>query len=142
MMAAHCGDNMQLQVARLRCGRNERQTGCACPASTRRDEWSNGGRKRETARSLLLRKHVDKTAIRAASASTSAASSSASAETTRNATAHTRRMSGRKTKVAYQGAPGAYSEAASKIAYSDCELLPCKTFDNAFTSVEQWIADR
>lgn len=48
----------------------------------------------------------------------------------------------KKVKVAYQGVPGAYSEAAADMAYAACEALPCETFEKAFTSVERWAADR
>uniref|UniRef100_A0ACD5YMT3 Uncharacterized protein n=1 Tax=Avena sativa TaxID=4498 RepID=A0ACD5YMT3_AVESA len=35
-------------------------------------------------------------------------------------------------KVAYQGFPGAYSEAAAKKAYPNCQTVPCEHFDTAF----------
>ena len=31
-----------------------------------------------------------------------------------------------------QGCPGAYSEAAAKKAYPNCETVPCEHFDTAF----------
>ncbi|KAE8793876.1 arogenate dehydratase/prephenate dehydratase 2, chloroplastic-like [Hordeum vulgare] len=40
--------------------------------------------------------------------------------------------SGEGLKVAYQGCPGAYSEAAAKKAYPSCETVPCEYFETAF----------
>ncbi|EMS60872.1 Arogenate dehydratase/prephenate dehydratase 2, chloroplastic [Triticum urartu] len=40
--------------------------------------------------------------------------------------------SGEGLKVAYQGFPGAYSEAAAKKAYPNCQTVPCEHFDTAF----------
>ncbi|OIW09043.1 hypothetical protein TanjilG_16270 [Lupinus angustifolius] len=51
-------------------------------------------------------------------------------------------MHGSSLRVAYQGAPGAYSEAAAGKAYPNCEAIPCDQFDVAFKAVELWIADR
>ncbi|GFZ17815.1 arogenate dehydratase 6 [Actinidia rufa] len=45
-------------------------------------------------------------------------------------------------RVAYQGVPGAYSEAAAGKAYPNCEAIPCDQFEVAFQAVELWIADR
>lgn len=45
-------------------------------------------------------------------------------------------------RVAYQGVPGAYSEAAAGKAYPNCEAIPCDQFEIAFQAVELWIADR
>ena len=45
-------------------------------------------------------------------------------------------------RVAYQGMPGAYSEAAALTAYPNCEPCPCEQFENAFEATEQWNADR
>ncbi|XP_062210860.1 arogenate dehydratase 2-like isoform X2 [Phragmites australis] len=45
-------------------------------------------------------------------------------------------------KVAYQGFPGAYSEAAAKKAYPNCQTVPCEHFDTAFQAVQNWVADR
>uniref|UniRef100_A0A7N0TLW2 Arogenate dehydratase n=1 Tax=Kalanchoe fedtschenkoi TaxID=63787 RepID=A0A7N0TLW2_KALFE len=45
-------------------------------------------------------------------------------------------------RVAYQGVPGAYSEAAAGKAYPKCEAIPCDQFEVAFQAVELWIADR
>ncbi|KAJ4758549.1 Arogenate dehydratase [Rhynchospora pubera] len=49
---------------------------------------------------------------------------------------------GSQLRVAYQGAPGAYSEGAASTAYPDCQPVPCDQFDVAFKAVELWIADR
>ena len=35
-------------------------------------------------------------------------------------------------KIAYQGVAGSYSESCAKEKYSDCETIPCKTFDECF----------
>ncbi|KAE8777444.1 arogenate dehydratase/prephenate dehydratase 2, chloroplastic-like [Hordeum vulgare] len=43
--------------------------------------------------------------------------------------------SGEGLKVAYQGCPGAYSEAAAKKAYPSCETVPCEYFETAFQPV-------
>lgn len=51
-------------------------------------------------------------------------------------------MHGSTLRVAYQGVPGAYSEAAAGKAYPECEAIPCDQFEVAFQSVELWIADR
>ena len=48
----------------------------------------------------------------------------------------------KKLRVAYQGMPGAYSEAAALTAYPNCEPCPCEQFENAFEATEQWNADR
>ncbi|KAG6470189.1 arogenate dehydratase/prephenate dehydratase 6, chloroplastic-like [Zingiber officinale] len=49
---------------------------------------------------------------------------------------------GSQLRVAYQGVPGAYSEAAAGKAYPNCEAIPCDQFEVAFQAVELWIADR
>ncbi|GAB4859735.1 ADP,ATP carrier protein [Ancistrocladus abbreviatus] len=49
---------------------------------------------------------------------------------------------GSQLRVAYQGVPGAYSEAAAGKAYPGCEAIPCDQFEVAFQAVELWIADR
>ncbi|KAL1557653.1 ADP,ATP carrier protein [Salvia divinorum] len=49
---------------------------------------------------------------------------------------------GEKLRVAYQGVPGAYSEAAAGKAYPGCDAIPCDQFEVAFQTVELWIADR
>lgn len=51
-------------------------------------------------------------------------------------------MHGSSLRVAYQGVPGAYSEAAAAKAYPGCEAIPCDQFEVAFQAVELWIADR
>ncbi|KAI0491455.1 hypothetical protein KFK09_025715 [Dendrobium nobile] len=51
-------------------------------------------------------------------------------------------MHGSQLRVAYQGVPGAYSEAAAGRAYPNCEAIPCDQFEVAFQAVELWIADR
>ncbi|KAH9544016.1 hypothetical protein CY35_13G095700 [Sphagnum magellanicum] len=45
-------------------------------------------------------------------------------------------------RVAYQGVPGAYSEAAAAKAYPSCEAVPCDQFEAAFQAVELWLVDR
>ncbi|EFJ34568.1 hypothetical protein SELMODRAFT_142600 [Selaginella moellendorffii] len=49
---------------------------------------------------------------------------------------------GSKLRVAYQGVPGAYSEAAACKAYPNCEAVPCEQFEGAFQAVELWLVDR
>ncbi|KAL2507460.1 Arogenate dehydratase/prephenate dehydratase 6 [Forsythia ovata] len=51
-------------------------------------------------------------------------------------------LHGSQLRVAYQGVPGAYSEAAAGKAYPNCEPIPCDQFEVAFQAVEIWIADR
>ncbi|KAH6559283.1 hypothetical protein KP509_1Z016600 [Ceratopteris richardii] len=51
-------------------------------------------------------------------------------------------MHGSTIRVAYQGVPGAYSEAAAAKAYPNCEPVPCEQFEAAFQAVELWLADR
>ncbi|KAK9072651.1 hypothetical protein SSX86_009086 [Deinandra increscens subsp. villosa] len=51
-------------------------------------------------------------------------------------------MHGSTLRVAYQGVPGAYSEAAAGKAYPECDAIPCDQFEVAFQAVELWIADR
>ncbi|KAK9676894.1 hypothetical protein RND81_11G108300 [Saponaria officinalis] len=51
-------------------------------------------------------------------------------------------MHGSTLRVAYQGVPGAYSEAAAGKAYPGCDAIPCDQFEVAFQAVELWIADR
>ncbi|KAJ4793666.1 Arogenate dehydratase [Rhynchospora pubera] len=51
-------------------------------------------------------------------------------------------MHGSELRVAYQGVPGAYSEAAAGKAYPKCDAIPCDQFEVAFQAVELWIADR
>jgi prephenate dehydratase len=40
-------------------------------------------------------------------------------------------------RLAYQGEPGAYSEAAARLFSSHADTLPCKTFDEVFEAVLQ-----
>src|SRR5512142_734217 len=40
-------------------------------------------------------------------------------------------------KIAYQGEPGAFSEAASRLVSADATFLPCKAFEEVFERVEQ-----
>ncbi|KGN64895.1 arogenate dehydratase/prephenate dehydratase 6, chloroplastic [Cucumis sativus] len=50
-------------------------------------------------------------------------------------------MGAQKLHVAYQGVPGAYSEAAAGKACPNCVTIPCDQFETAFQSVENRIAD-
>lgn len=43
--------------------------------------------------------------------------------------------------IAYQGEPGAFSEAASKQVSASAELLPCKTFEDVFAAVDSGRVD-
>ncbi|KAJ8549745.1 hypothetical protein K7X08_033452 [Anisodus acutangulus] len=49
---------------------------------------------------------------------------------------------GSKVRVAYQGIPGSYSEAAALKAYPKCETVPCDQFEAAFKAVELWLVDK
>ena len=40
-------------------------------------------------------------------------------------------------KIAYQGEPGAFSEAAARNLSADAQLLPCRSFEEVFASVQQ-----
>jgi prephenate dehydratase len=40
-------------------------------------------------------------------------------------------------KIAFQGVPGAYSEAACRTVYPDLETLPCDSFEDAFAAVAE-----
>nr|CAD1841953.1 unnamed protein product [Ananas comosus var. bracteatus] len=51
-------------------------------------------------------------------------------------------VDGSRLRVAYQGLPGAYSEAAAAKAYPNCEAVPCELFETAFDAVERWLVDR
>ncbi|XP_031499126.1 arogenate dehydratase 1 [Nymphaea colorata] len=51
-------------------------------------------------------------------------------------------LHGSELRVAYQGVPGAYSEAAAGKAYPNCDAIPCDQFEIAFQAVELWLADR
>ena len=48
----------------------------------------------------------------------------------------------RNLKVAYQGEPGAYSEAAALTAYPDAEPFPCGVFEEAYEATESQKSDR
>src|ERR671927_461458 len=39
-------------------------------------------------------------------------------------------------RIAYQGEPGAFSEAASRQVSADAPLVPCRTFEEVFAAVE------
>ncbi|HET9832618.1 MAG TPA: prephenate dehydratase, partial [Vicinamibacterales bacterium] len=39
-------------------------------------------------------------------------------------------------KIAYQGEPGAFSEAAARRVDADAQLIPCKSFDEVFDAVQ------
>ena len=39
-------------------------------------------------------------------------------------------------KIAYQGEPGAFSEAAARQVSADAQLIPCKSFEDVFDAVE------
>ncbi len=39
--------------------------------------------------------------------------------------------------IAFQGAPGAYSDMACRAVYTEMETLPCKTFTDAFAAVSE-----
>jgi len=44
-------------------------------------------------------------------------------------------------RIAYQGEPGAFSEAASRQVSASAELLPCKAFEDVFAAVNHGTAD-
>ncbi|XP_061336964.1 arogenate dehydratase/prephenate dehydratase 1, chloroplastic-like [Gastrolobium bilobum] len=45
-------------------------------------------------------------------------------------------------RVAYQGAPGSYSEDAALKAYPKCETVPCDDFEAVFKAVELCLVDK
>ncbi|KAL1560089.1 ADP,ATP carrier protein [Salvia divinorum] len=45
-------------------------------------------------------------------------------------------------RVAYQGIPGAYSEAAALKAFPESVTVPCDEFEAVFEAVERWYVDR
>ncbi|XP_064935711.1 arogenate dehydratase/prephenate dehydratase 6, chloroplastic-like isoform X1 [Musa acuminata AAA Group] len=45
-------------------------------------------------------------------------------------------------RVAYQGCPGAFGEAAARKVYPDCQAVPCEQFEVAFQAVQLWLADK
>ncbi|XP_073115585.1 arogenate dehydratase/prephenate dehydratase 2, chloroplastic isoform X2 [Elaeis guineensis] len=49
---------------------------------------------------------------------------------------------GSNVRVAYQGCPGAFSEAAALKAYPRCVAVPCEQFEVAFKAVELWLVDK
>ncbi|XP_057764905.1 arogenate dehydratase/prephenate dehydratase 1, chloroplastic [Salvia miltiorrhiza] len=49
---------------------------------------------------------------------------------------------GTKSRVAYQGIPGAYSEAAALKAFPESETVPCDEFEAVFKAVELWLVDK
>ena len=45
--------------------------------------------------------------------------------------------------IAFQGAPGAYSDMACREVYSELRTMPCKTFTDAFAAVAgSWSCSR
>ncbi len=44
-------------------------------------------------------------------------------------------------RIAYQGEPGAFSEAASRQVNASADLLPCKSFEDVFAAVDKGAAD-
>jgi prephenate dehydratase len=46
-----------------------------------------------------------------------------------------------KVRIAYQGEPGANSDAASRVVYPGSDLLPCATFEDVFAALEEGTAD-
>ncbi|XP_062200205.1 arogenate dehydratase 1-like [Phragmites australis] len=52
------------------------------------------------------------------------------------------RQDGTGLRVAFQGAPGAYSEFAAKTALPGCDTVPCRAFADALAAVERGGADR
>lgn len=49
---------------------------------------------------------------------------------------------GRQVRIAYQGAPGSFSEDAALKAYPMCETVPCDKFATAIKAVELWLVDK
>lgn len=45
-------------------------------------------------------------------------------------------------RVAFQGAPGAYSEFAAKTALPGCDTVPCRAFADALSAVDRGLVDR
>src|SRR5438552_16960189 len=43
-------------------------------------------------------------------------------------------------KIAYQGEPGAFSEAAARRLETDAELVPCRSFEEVFDAVQNGAA--
>jgi prephenate dehydratase len=44
-------------------------------------------------------------------------------------------------RIAYQGEPGAFSEAASRQVASDAHLVPCKSFEEVFAAADKGVVD-
>ena len=44
-------------------------------------------------------------------------------------------------RIAYQGEPGAFSEAASRQVAADADLVPCKSFEDVFAAVASATVD-
>jgi prephenate dehydratase len=44
-------------------------------------------------------------------------------------------------RIAYQGEPGAFSEAAARMAGDDVDAIPCRSFDDVFDAVEGGTAE-
>src|SRR3978361_449095 len=44
-------------------------------------------------------------------------------------------------RIAYQGEPGAFSEAAARQMTADADLMPCRSFEDVFAAVESGSAD-
>ena len=44
-------------------------------------------------------------------------------------------------RIAYQGEPGAFSEAASRLVDASADLLPCRAFEDVFAAVESGAVD-
>src|SRR5262245_20242583 len=44
-------------------------------------------------------------------------------------------------RIAYQGEPGAFSEAASRQVSADAELVPCRSFEDVFAGVDAGTVD-
>ena len=44
-------------------------------------------------------------------------------------------------RIAYQGEPGAFSEAAARQVAADAQLVPCKSFEDVFAAVDGGPAD-
>ena len=43
--------------------------------------------------------------------------------------------------IAFQGAPGAYSDLACRTAFPDVATLPCDTFEDTFAAVRKALAE-